>query len=44
DPRGRVYYWLAGKPAEVTNDPDSDITAIEKGYISVSPVHFDLTN
>lgn len=44
DPRGRVYYWLAGKPAEIFNDPDSDIAAVENGYVSVSPVHFDLTN
>lgn len=44
DPRGRVYYWLGGEIADVANDPDSDIKAVEDGYISVSPVHFDLTN
>lgn len=44
DPRGRVYYWLGGDVVDVDNDPDSDIAAVEDGYISVSPVHFDLTN
>lgn len=44
DPRGRVYYWLAGEVVEVNNDPDSDIAAVDSGYISVSPIHFDLTN
>jgi 5'-nucleotidase len=44
DPRGRIYYWLGGDVVDVDNDPDSDIIAVEKGYISVSPVHFDLTN
>jgi 5'-nucleotidase len=44
DPRGRVYYWLGGDVMQVDNDPDSDIVAVEDGYVSVSPVHFDLTN
>lgn len=44
DPRGRVYYWMGGNVVNVENDPDSDVAAIEKGYVSVSPVHFDLTS
>lgn len=44
DPRGRVYYWLGGDVVDVDNDPDSDIATVETGHISVSPVHFDLTN
>lgn len=44
DPRGRVYYWLGGDIIDVDNDPDSDIATVESGRISVSPVHFDLTN
>lgn len=44
DPRGRVYYWMGGIPAETDNDPDSDVVAIRSGKISVTPIHFDLTN
>jgi 5'-nucleotidase len=43
DPRGRTYYWLAGEIAELVNEPDSDVTAVEAGFISVTPVHLDLT-
>ncbi len=43
DPRGRTYYWLAGKLMEVDNDPDTDVRAVEEGYISVTPVQLDLT-
>ncbi|HWR39944.1 MAG TPA: 5'/3'-nucleotidase SurE [Patescibacteria group bacterium] len=44
DPRGRHYYWMSGKLADSDNDPDSDVTAVKEGKISVTPVHFDLTN
>ncbi|WP_288183653.1 5'/3'-nucleotidase SurE [uncultured Sporomusa sp.] len=44
DPRGRTYYWMSGHVSETENDPDSDITAVKNGKISVTPIHFDLTN
>lgn len=45
DPRGRDYYWMAGKPfSSDGNDPDTDIGAIRDGYISISPIQFDLTD
>ena len=43
DPRGKTYYWLAGELAEVENGPDTDVKAVEEGYISVTPIHLDLT-
>jgi 5'-nucleotidase len=43
DPRGRTYYWLAGELMELDNEQDSDVTAVEAGYISLTPVHLDLT-
>jgi len=44
DPRGQKYYWLSGK--FVNNDPgeDTDIWALENGYISVVPSMHDLTD
>lgn len=44
DPRGQKYYWLTGR--FVNDDPgeDTDIWALENGYISVVPSNHDLTN
>jgi len=44
DPRGEVYYWLAGELVEGDEPEDSDVQAMLDGYISITPVHFDLTN
>ncbi|BBB93064.1 5'/3'-nucleotidase SurE [Methylomusa anaerophila] len=44
DPRGRIYYWMGGRIVDSDNDPDTDIIAIKQGKISVTPIHFDLTN
>lgn len=44
DPRGRTYYWMSGQVSETENAPDSDIVAVKNGKISVTPIHFDLTN
>jgi len=45
DLRGRPYYWLAG---EIIPDPgiseDTDIYAVEKGYVSLTPVKINLTD
>lgn len=43
DPQGRPYWWLTGKFE--CNDPstDSDEWALTNGYVSVVPVHTDLT-
>jgi len=43
DPRGKTYYWLAGELMELDNGPDTDVTSVEEGYISVTPVQLDLT-
>lgn len=42
DPRGRVYYWLAGEPLE-DSEPGTDIAAILQNRVSITPLHFDLT-
>lgn len=45
DPRGRDYYWMAGRAFSADeDDPDTDIGAVRDGYISITPVQFDLTD
>jgi len=44
DPRGNTYYWLSGQKIDKEKDIDIDEGAVQAGYISVMPVHFDLTH
>jgi 5'-nucleotidase len=44
DPSGREYFWIGGGQTKWWGEPDSDFQAIEDGYISVTPLHLDLTN
>jgi len=44
DPRGRAYYWMAGEPLETENTVGTDVEAIKENYISITPLHFDLTD
>jgi 5'-nucleotidase len=43
DPRGKIYYWLAGEVIEEEASPDSDIQAIRDNYITITPLKYDLT-
>jgi 5'-nucleotidase len=44
DPWGRQIYWIGGGDITWTGDSDSDFRAIEDGYVSVTPLHLDLTH
>jgi 5'-nucleotidase len=44
DPYNREYYWLTGRLLEVDTDYDIDQVAIRKNYVSITPIHFDLTD
>jgi 5'-nucleotidase len=44
DPWGRKIYWIGGGSAEWRGEPDSDFQAIRDGYVSVTPLHLDLTH
>lgn len=44
DPNGRKYYWLTGEMKNFDNGTDTDVWALEHNYVSVVPVHFDLTD
>jgi 5'-nucleotidase len=43
DPHNRNYYWLTGVFKNGDADKDTDSWALANNYISVVPVHFDLT-
>ncbi len=43
DPRGRKYYWIAGKPVW-TPEEGTDQSAVSSGRVSVTPLHLDLTD
>ena len=44
DPSGREYFWIGGGVSEWSGPPDSDFRAVEEGFVSVTPLHLDLTN
>lgn len=44
DPYGKPYYWLTGEYVYRDAGEDTDIWALENGYVSVVPSKFDLTD
>ncbi|HEX5726946.1 MAG TPA: 5'/3'-nucleotidase SurE [Longimicrobiaceae bacterium] len=44
DPSGREYYWIGGGTMEPVRDEGTDYHAVSSGYVSVTPLHLDLTN
>jgi len=44
DPRGQTYYWMTGEFIWETKEEDSDIWALNNGYVSVVPSMHDLTD
>lgn len=43
DPAGRPYYWLSGSLIEERDQPGTDVYAVARGYISITPIHLDFT-
>ena len=44
DPRGNPYYWLCGVIPPENVESDSDRGYLSRGYITVTPLTFDLTH
>ena len=44
DPSGREYFWIGGGGIRWSEGEGTDFWAIDAGYISVTPLHLDLTN
>lgn len=43
DPMGREHFWFTVAPIERT-EPGTDLWAMERGYISITPLSLDLTD
>lgn len=44
DPRGRSYYWIGAGELGFQDLEGTDFHAVKNGYVSVTPLHLDLTN
>ena len=44
DQFGRTYYWLTGKFSDKDQREDTDLYYLKRGFATVVPTHFDLTN
>lgn len=44
DPWGRDIFWIGGGHVTWSGGADSDFQAVRDGYISVTPLHVDMTN
>jgi 5'-nucleotidase len=43
DPRGRPYYWIGGEAPTGLSEEGTDFGALTQGFVSVTPLHLDLT-
>ena len=43
DPRGKVYYWMAGELINEPEDASTDIAAVRNNKISITPVTYEMT-
>ena len=43
DPRGEPMYWIGAAGAEQDAGPGTDFDAVRRGYVSITPIHVDLT-
>ena len=44
DPRGKTYYWIGGRIIRSEGDTGTDVATVAEGYVSVTPIHMDMTN
>ena len=44
DPMGNHYYWIKPWGKYVGDDAGTDVYALKRGYVAITPLHYDLTN
>ncbi len=42
-PWGRPYYWIIGQPQGPSQEKETDLSALAKGYMTLTPLEYDLT-
>lgn len=43
DPRDNTYYWMSGEKPEGLQSVDTDLGALAAGYVTITPIQYDLT-
>jgi 5'-nucleotidase len=43
DPRGRSYYWMLDSMPELASEPETDMSALAEGHVTLTALDFDLT-
>jgi 5'-nucleotidase len=43
DPRGRAYYWATNDPPPKDDGDETDLTALTKGFITLTPLQYNMT-
>ncbi len=43
DPRGRDYYWATGGPPPQPSGRETDLTALKKGFVTLTPLQYEMT-
>ncbi|OGV30806.1 MAG: 5'/3'-nucleotidase SurE [Legionellales bacterium RIFCSPHIGHO2_12_FULL_35_11] len=44
DPRGRDIFWIGQPGEEADAGPGTDFFAVKRGFVSITPIHLDMTN
>jgi 5'-nucleotidase len=44
DPRGRSYWWATNDPPPPPSPTESDVTALARGHVTLTPLDYDLTH
>ena len=43
DPKGRRYYWATGEPPSSSESHETDLSALAKGYVTLTSLDYDMT-
>ncbi len=43
DPRGRNYFWATNEPPPPPGEVETDISALARGFVTLTPLHYNLT-
>ncbi|MHB8971010.1 MAG: 5'/3'-nucleotidase SurE [Pirellulaceae bacterium] len=44
DPKGRTYYWAAPDAGPRPTETETDLSALERGFVTLSPLQYDMTD